>query len=303
MRKLKTKMAKKDNYDKAKEVIKTTSFLREILSPNEFAIIIKLADSSGEIRKNIDVFIKDANTILNLPDKNSKAKLTIALQNNIKQYINFVENNIKSLPPLVNYMRLFIINNLLCQYAGIDNTLYFKYKEIGLLNDYKKIFHDFNMRMDSFIKAFYLSSKGEQINNEIILPKDIRNEAKNVHEKLSDCMINLIKYNQTLYNNKKTKEIISEVDLELNKKVRKEIVYSNEIYLQSEEIRDELDLFHFIKYNLEKIKLNSDFKSYCDNIEDFDNEEEIKNDLKNLNDNILNLENIIKRITDLINLG
>lgn len=305
MKKIKNKVKKKDtNYNKIEEVNKTTSFLKEILNPHEFVIFVKLGETDGSHLNAIQNYIKECNTIINIQDKNLKTKYSLILQNNIRKYIAFIEENIKTMPPLLNYLRLFIINSLLCQYAQVDNILYFKYKDVGLINDYKKIFHDFNIKLDSFIEPFYISSNGEKIQNEIILPKDIKKEIKEVSNELSDIMINLIKYNQTLFNNLKTKENLCRIDLDLNKKVRKEIVLSNEVYLQSEEIRNELDLMIFLKINIENIKLNMKFNDYASCLEETNKASlEVKKDLKSLEEILYKLNEIIIKVSNLINLG
>lgn len=306
MKKLKPKnsVKSKNTYNKEQEVNKTTLFLKKILDVHEFNIFIKLAETSGNHLDGIYQIINKANIICNIKDKNQKAKLIVTLQNEIKSYICFVENNIKILPPLLNFVRLFIINSLLCQYAGIDNTLYEKYKAINLENNFKKLFHDFNIKLDEFIEPSYVSSKGYEIKNEIILPQEITKKIKDTHFHLSSMMINLIKYNQNIYNNKKTKAIISSIDLELNKKVRKKIVSSNELYTQSDELRSELDLMHFIQYQLECIKPHITFNDYAAAFEGSEEEKEmIEKDLKNIKSNIGRLNNTIKIITDLINNG
>lgn len=222
MKKLKSKNnIKKQVYNKEQEVNKTTKFLKEILSAHEFNIFIKIAENPGNQVNDIYKIINEANIICNIKDKNNKAKLIINLQNKIKSYIMFIEKNVKSMPPLLNYIRFFIINNLLCQYAGIDNTLYEKYKAINLENNFKKLFHDFNVKISEFIEQSYMSSKGQEIKNEIILPQELVKKIKDTHFHVSSMMINLIKYNQNIYNNKKTKALIAVVDLEINKKVRK----------------------------------------------------------------------------------
>ena len=303
MKKLKPK-TKKSAYNKQEEVIKTTNFLKNILHVNDFNLLIKLAETNGTHMQDINQIINEANIIANIKDKNQQAKLIMTLQAKIKSFIRFIEENIKTLSPLLNYARFFIVNSLLCQYAGIENNLYSKLKSINLENNFKKLHHDFNIKLDEFIDKSYISSNGIEIKNEIILPEELVKKIKDTHNHVSSMMINIIKYNQNIYNNEKTKAIISSVDLELNKKVRKKIVKSNEVYLQSDEIRNELDLMHFLQYQLECIKPLITFEEYAAAFDGSDEEKEmIEKDLLNIKSNVGRLSHTIKSITTLINEG
>lgn len=303
MKKLKPKI-KKSAYNKQEEVIKTTNFLKDILHVSDFNLIIKLAETNGNHLQDINQIINEANIIANIKDKNQQMKLTLILQTKIKSFIKFIEENVKTLSPLLNYARLFIINSLLCQYAGIENSLYEKMKKINLENNFKKLFHDFNIKLDEFIDKSYISSNGIEIQNEIILPEELKRKIQDTHNHVSSMMINIIKYNQNIYNNEKTKAMISSVDLELNKKVRKKIIKSNEIYLQSDEIRNELDLMYFLQYQLECVRPLITFDDYAAAFEGAEEEREmIEKDLANLKSNVGRLSNTIKTITTLINEG
>lgn len=303
MKKLKPK-TKKSAYNKQEEVIKTTNFLKNILHVNDFNLLIKLAETNGTHIQDINQIINEANIIANIKDKNQQAKLIMTLQAKIKSFIRFIEENIKTLSPLLNYARFFIVNSLLCQYAGIENSLYGKLKSINLENNFKKLHHDFNIKLDEFIDKSYISSNGTEIKNEIILPEELVKKIQDTHNHVSSMMINIIKYNQNIYNNEKTKAIISSVDLELNKKVRKKIVKSNEVYLQSDEIRNELDLMHFLQYQLECIKPLITFEEYAAAFDGSDEEKEmIEKDLANIKSNVGRLSHTIKSITTLINEG
>lgn len=303
MKKLKPK-TKKSAYNKQEEVIKTTNFLKNILHVNDFNLLIKLAETNGTHIQDINQIINEANIIANIKDKNQQAKLIMTLQAKIKSFIRFIEENIKTLSPLLNYARFFIVNSLLCQYAGIENSLYGKLKSINLENNFKKLHHDFNIKLDEFIDKSYISSNGLEIKNEIILPEELVKKIQDTHNHVSSMMINIIKYNQNIYNNEKTKAIISSVDLELNKKVRKKIVKSNEVYLQSDEIRNELDLMHFLQYQLECIKPLITFEEYAAAFDGSDEEKEmIEKDLANIKSNVGRLSHTIKTITTLINEG
>lgn len=303
MKKLKPK-TKKSAYNKQEEVIKTTNFLKNILHVNDFNLLIKLAETNGTHIQDINQIINEANIIANIKDKNQQAKLIMTLQAKIKSFIRFIEENIKTLSPLLNYARFFIVNSLLCQYTGIENNLYSKLKSINLENNFKKLHHDFNIKLDEFIDKSYISSNGTEIKNEIILPEELVKKIKDTHNHVSSMMINIIKYNQNIYNNEKTKAIISSVDLELNKKVRKKIVKSNEVYLQSDEIRNELDLMHFLQYQLECIKPLITFEEYAAAFDGSDEEKEmIEKDLLNIKSNVGRLSHTIKSITTLINEG
>lgn len=303
MKKLKPK-TKKSAYNKQEEVIKTTNFLKNILHVNDFNLLIKLAETNGTHIQDINQIINEANIIANIKDKNQQAKLIMTLQAKIKSFIRFIEENIKTLSPLLNYARFFIVNSLLCQYTGIENNLYSKLKSINLENNFKKLHHDFNIKLDEFIDKSYISSNGTEIKNEIILPEELVKKIKDTHNHVSSMMINIIKYNQNIYNNEKTKAIISSVDLELNKKVRKKIVKSNEVYLQSDEIRNELDLMHFLQYQLECIKPLITFEEYAAAFDGSDEEKEmIEKDLANIKSNVGRLSHTIKSITTLINEG
>ena len=303
MKKLKPK-TKKSAYNKQEEVIKTTNFLKNILHVNDFNLLIKLAETNGTHIQDINQIINEANIIANIKDKNQQAKLIMTLQAKIKSFIRFIEENIKTLSPLLNYARFFIVNSLLCQYAGIENSLYGKLKSINLENNFKKLHHDFNIKLDEFIDKSYISSNGTEIKNEIILPEELVKKIQDTHNHVSSMMINIIKYNQNIYNNEKTKAIISSVDLELNKKVRKKIVKSNEVYLQSDEIRNELDLMHFLQYQLECIKQLITFEEYAAAFDGSDEEKEmIEKDLANIKSNVGRLSHTIKSITTLINEG
>lgn len=303
MKKLKPK-TKKSAYNKQEEVIKTTNFLKNILHVNDFNLLIKLAETNGTHIQDINQIINEANIIANIKDKNQQAKLIMTLQAKIKSFIRFIEENIKTLSPLLNYARFFIVNSLLCQYAGIENNLYSKLKSINLENNFKKLHHDFNIKLDEFIDKSYISSNGIEIKNEIILPEELVKKIKDTHNHVSSMMINIIKYNQNIYNNEKTKAIISSVDLELNKKVRKKIVKSNEVYLQSDEIRNELDLMHFLQYQVDSIKPLIIFEEYAAAFEGAEEEREmIEKDLANIKSNVGRLSHTIKAITTLINEG
>lgn len=303
MKKLKPK-TKKSAYNKQEEVIKTTNFLKNILHVNDFNLLIKLAETNGTHIQDINQIINEANIIANIKDKNQQAKLIMTLQAKIKSFIRFIEENIKTLSPLLNYARFFIVNSLLCQYTGIENNLYSKLKSINLENNFKKLYHDFNIKLDEFIDKSYISSNGTEIKNEIILPEELVKKIKDTHNHVSSMMINIIKYNQNIYNNEKTKAIISSVDLELNKKVRKKIVKSNEIYLQSDEIRNELDLMHFLQYQLECVRPLITFEEYAAAFEGAEEEKEmIEKDLTNIKSNVGRLSHTIKAITTLINEG
>lgn len=303
MKKLKPK-TKKSVYNKQEEVIKTTNFLKNILHVNDFNLLIKLAETNGTHMQDINQIINEANIIANIKDKNQQAKLIMTLQAKIKSFIRFIEENIKTLSPLLNYARFFIVNSLLCQYAGIENSLYGKLKSINLENNFKKLYHDFNIKLDEFIDKSYISSNGTEIKNEIILPEELIKKIQDTHNHVSSMMINIIKYNQNIYNNEKTKAMISSVDLELNKKVRKKIVKSNEVYLQSDEIRNELDLMHFLQYQLECIKPLVTFEEYAAAFDGAEEEREmIEKDLANIKSNVGRLSHTIKSITTLINEG
>lgn len=303
MKKLKPK-TKKSAYNKQEEVIKTTNFLKDILHVNDFNLLIKLAETNGTHMQDINQIINEANIIANIKDKNQQAKLIMTLQAKIKSFIRFIEENIKTLSPLLNYARFFIVNSLLCQYAGIENSLYGKLKSINLENNFKKLYHDFNIKIDEFIDKTYISSNGTEIKNEIILPEELIKKIQDTHNHVSSMMINIIKYNQNIYNNEKTKAMIGSVDLELNKKVRKKIVKSNEVYLQSDEIRNELDLMHFLQYQLECIKPLVTFEEYAAAFDGAEEEREmIEKDLANIKSNVGRLSHTIKSITTLINEG
>lgn len=303
MKKLKPK-TKKSVYNKQEEVIKTTNFLKNILHVNDFNLLIKLAETNGTHMQDINQIINEANIIANIKDKNQQAKLIMTLQAKIKSFIRFIEENIKTLSPLLNYARFFIVNSLLCQYAGIENSLYGKLKSINLENNFKKLYHDFNIKLDEFIDKSYILSNGTEIKNEIILPEELIKKIQDTHNHVSSMMINIIKYNQNIYNNEKTKAMISSVDLELNKKVRKKIVKSNEVYLQSDEIRNELDLMHFLQYQLECIKPLVTFEEYAAAFDGAEEEREmIEKDLANIKSNVGRLSHTIKSITTLINEG
>lgn len=208
MKKLKPKI-KKSVYNRQEEVQKTTNFLKNILHVNDFNLLIGLAENSGEHLKDINQMINEANIIANIKDKNQQTKLTVLLQAKIKSFIRFIEDNVKTLSPLLNYARLFIVNSLLCQYAGIDNSLYEKMKKINLENNFKKLYHDFNIKLEEFIEKSYISSNGLEIQNEIILPEELVKKIQDTHNHVSAMMINIIKYNQNVYNNEKTKAMIS----------------------------------------------------------------------------------------------
>lgn len=303
MKKLKPKI-KKSAYNKQEEVMKTTNLLKDILHPEDFNLLIKLAETNGNHLQDINQIINETNMIANIKDKNQQMKLILILQTKIKSFIKFIEENVKTLSPLLNYARLFIINSLLCQYAGIENSLYEKMKKINLENNFKKLYHDFNIKLDEFIEKSYISSNGIEIKNEIILPEELKRKIQDTHNHVSAMMINIIKYNQNVYNNEKTKGTISSVDLELNKKVRKKIVQSNEIYLQSDEIRNELDLMHFLQYQLECVRPLITFEEYAAAFEGAEEEREmIEKDLANIKANVGRLSHTIKAITLLINEG
>lgn len=303
MKKLKPK-TKKSAYNKQEEVMKTTIFLKDILHVSDFNLLIKLAETPGSHLQDINQIINEANIIANIKDKNQQMKLTLMLQAKIKSFIKFIEENVKTMSPLLNYVRFFIINSLLCQYAGIDNSLYNKLKSIKLENNFKKLYHDFNIKLEEFIDKSYISSNGIEIKNEIILPEELVKKIQDTHNHVSSMMINIIKYNQNIYNNEKTKAIISSVDLELNKKVRKKIIKSNEIYLQSDEIRNELDLMHFLQYQLECVRPLITFNNYAAAFEGTEEEKEmIEKDLANIKSNLGRLSHTIKAITTLINEG
>lgn len=303
MKKLKTK-TKKSVYNKQEEVMKTTNFLKNILHVNDFNLLIGLAENSGNHLQDINQIINEANIVANIKDKNQQTKLTVLLQAKIKSFIRFIEENVKTLSPLLNYARFFIVNSLLCQYAGIDNSLYEKMKKINLENNFKKLYHDFNIRLEEFIEKSYISSNGLEIQNEIVLPEELIKKVQDTHNHVSAMMINIIKYNQNVYNNEKTKAMISSVDLELNKKVRKKIVKFKEVYLQSDEIRNELDLMHFLQYQVDSIKPLITFEEYAAAFEGAEEEREmIEKDLANIKSNVGRLSHTIKAITLLINEG
>lgn len=303
MKKLKPKI-KKSVYNRQEEVQKTTNFLKNILHVNDFNLLIGLAENSGEHLKDINQMINEANIIANIKDKNQQTKLTVLLQAKIKSFIRFIEDNVKTLSPLLNYARLFIVNSLLCQYAGIDNSLYEKMKKINLENNFKKLYHDFNIKLEEFIEKSYISSNGLEIQNEIILPEELVKKIQDTHNHVSAMMINIIKYNQNVYNNEKTKAMISSVDLELNKKVKKKIVKFKEVYTQSDEIRNELDLMHFLQYQVDSIKPLITFEEYAAAFEGAEEEREmIEKDLANIKSNVGRLSHTIKAITLLINEG
>lgn len=303
MKKLKTK-TKKLVYNKQEEVMKTTNFLKNILHVNDFNLLIGLAENSGNHLQDINQIINEANIVANIKDKNQQTKLTILLQAKIKSFIRFIEENVKTLSPLLNYARFFIVNSLLCQYAGIDNSLYEKMKKINLENNFKKLYHDFNIKLEEFIEKSYISSNGLEIQNEIVLPEELIKKVQDTHNHVSAMMINIIKYNQNVYNNEKTKAMISSVDLELNKKVRKKIVKFKEVYTQSDEIRNELDLMHFLQYQIDSIKPLITFEEYAAAFEGAEEEREmIEKDLANIKSNVGRLSHTIKAITLLINEG
>lgn len=303
MKKLKSK-TKKSAYNKQEEVMKTTNLLKDILHAEDFNLLIRLAETNGNHLQDINQIINEANMVANIKDKNQQMKMILILQTKIKSFIKFIEENVKTLSPLLNYARLFIINSLLCQYAGIENSLYGKLKKINLENNFKKLFHDFNIKLDEFIDKSYISSNGIEIQNEIILPEELNKKIQDTHNHVSSMMINIIKYNQNIYNNEKTKAMVSSIDLELNKKVRKKIIKSNEIYLQSDEIRNELDLMHFLQYQLECIKPLITFNDYAAAFEGAEEEREmIEKDLGNIKANVGRISNTIKAITTLINEG
>lgn len=303
MKKLKTK-TKKSVYNKQEEVMKTTNFLKNILHVNDFNLLIGLAENSGNHLQDINQIINEANIVANIKDKNQQTKLTVLLQAKIKSFIRFIEENVKTLSPLLNYARFFIVNSLLCQYAGIDNSLYEKMKKINLENNFKKLYHDFNIRLEEFIEKSYISSNGLEIQNEIVLPEELIKKVQDTHNHVSAMMINIIKYNQNVYNNEKTKAMISSVDLELNKKVRKKIVKFKEVYTQSDEIRNELDLMHFLQYQVDSIKPLITFEEYAAAFEGAEEEREmIEKDLANIKSNVGRLSHTIKAITTLINEG
>lgn len=302
MKKIKNK--EKKIYDKSKEVTKTTNFLKEILDPNDFWLFIKLGESPGSHQKDIYQIINDANYIANLKDKNQRTRLIILLQNKIGAFIHFIEENVKTMAPLLNYIRFFIINNLLCQYNEIDNTLYTEFKKINMENNYKKMFQDFNVKLDNFIEPFYIFSNGKKIKNEIILPFEIKKEITNIHFEISKMMIETLKYNQSIYNNQKTKNIINEENIDLYNKIRKKLFFNKEIYLQSDEIRNELDLMYFLQYQIECIKQSITFEDYALAFDGDEKEKKfINNDLKNIQKNINIIEKLILNITKLINEG
>lgn len=303
MKKLKTK-TKKSVYNKQEEVMKTTNFLKNILHVNDFNLLIGLAENSGNHLQDINQIINEANIVANIKDKNQQTKLTVLLQAKIKSFIRFIEENVKTLSPLLNYARFFIVNSLLCQYAGIDNSLYEKMKKINLENNFKKLYHDFNIRLEEFIEKSYISSNGLEIQNEIVLPEELIKKVQDTHNHVSAMMINIIKYNQNVYNNEKTKAMISSVDLELNKKVRKKIVKFKEVYLQSDEIRNELDLMHFLQYQIDSVKPLITFEEYAAAFEGAEEKREmIEKDLLNIKSNVGRLSHTIKAITTLINEG
>lgn len=303
MKKLKTK-TKKTVYNKQEEVIKTTNFLKNILHVNDFNLLIGLVENSGNHLQDINQIINEANIVANIKDKNQQTKLTVLLQAKIKSFIRFIEENVKTLSPLLNYARFFIVNSLLCQYAGIDNSLYEKMKKINLENNFKKLYHDFNVKLEEFIEKSYISSNGLEIQNEIVLPEELVRKIQDTHNHVSAMMINIIKYNQNVYNNEKTKAMISSVDLELNKKVKKKIVKFKEVYTQSDEIRNELDLMHFLQYQVDSIKPLITFEEYAAAFEGAKEEKEmIEKDLANIKSNVGRLSHTIKAITLLINEG
>lgn len=282
MQKIKKKLNRKqeETYDKSIEVQKTTLFLKELMNRQQYEMFCKLGEAKGTHIEEMNLIIRDAQIVKDIKDKNKKAKYKAILQQKIFNYLDYISNHIVTQTPIINFIRLFIINGLLCHYGHVENTFYDKCKEIGLENDFKKMFNIFNKKATNFIDY------------EFSLPEEIRHKIIETNKHLSSCMAKTIKYNQSLFNTSKTLDIINNID----KKIYYE--YQNK-YLTEEGIMhspQDSNLMSFIIYHFKQIKIDANL--YASEIT-----EEVLKDISVLEMNMGRINKCIKSICKLINEG
>ena len=281
MQKIKTKKKTKE-WNKEQEVKEIQEFLKNSMDTDSYKLFVKLGETDGNHITDMNQIIKDAQIIKNIKDKNQKVKLKALLEHNIKEYLNKVCENVVTQKPIENFIRIFIVNMLLCDYCGIKNTLFDKCKKVNLDEDYKKTFDIFGRKVKEFIKY------------DCILPEELIKKVKETNNHLSSCMVKMIKYNQSLFNIDKTRFIISNINRNMYYEYQKEYLNEEGISHSPEDSR----LLSFIIYHFKEAEKNLKVKLY-----DLNEEEETKQDLSNFELNLKRVNKIIKEICNLINNG
>lgn len=276
------KTKKTKEWNKEKEVKEIQEFLKNSMDEDSYKLFVKLGETDGNHIPDMNQIIKDAQIIKNIKDKNQKVRMKNLLEHNIQEFLNHVCDNVVTQKPIENFIRLFIINMLLCQYCKIPNTLYEKCKKENLENDYKKTFNIFGKKVQDFI------------NYEYILPKEIINKMIETNNHLSSCMVKMIKYNQSIFNIDKTKLLISNINKSNFYNYQKEYLTDEGIMHSPEDTK----FISYIIYNFKEIEKNIIIKLY-----DLNEEEETIKDLEVLKMNLKRVNKIIKEICKLINNG
>ena len=278
----KLKIKKKNNiFSKEQEVKEITLFLKSLMDKSSYKLFVKLGETDGNHIPDLNQIIKEAQLVKNIKDKNKKIKLQMMLEHNINVYLTNVSENIITKKPILNFIRLFMVNTILCQYIGVPNKLYEKCKELNLEDDFKSIYHIFCKKINDFLDY------------DTCFPNEIIKEMTEINENLTTCLANLIKYNQKIFNIDKTKVIINEINEEIEQSL-KEIYFEKDGMLHSPQ---DTKLILFALYHLEQIdELTVD----CYN-QDENETSETLNNISFLKENIKMVKEFLKTICKLIN--